>query len=864
MQYLNQSDYNSFTHHFVGNQPVVMQHSRVTSLITHRLKGLDNATRHLLATPQVTGQPGKEQIIWGTDMFSGEPRKLSQLTGEERARYEGILADTMTKLGNAVKGADDEAREVLAEAITHHSPDTVYCGDDRVVITEWGMHPKNVSEFSRMPLGVGVPVTEKPEIPEQKSEQSSSTDTLKDPNDPKDPKDLKDPQDPKVTGTPEVKQPPVVPPVVPPVQPPVVPPPPAPAGKPRWKKILKWLLIILGILLLIWLLCKLFSSCSKNDGGEPYDSEIIAIPPEIDPGQDVVESPDSMTRIVANRLILVITRGGTVNEFVREFRTKYPDKKRYQFANPDTLIPRLVLMLPAEERQQMIDRLPAEFPSWELIVMPETLFGTSDVPNDPAFSDSRKRWYFDMTEVYDAWDVTRGDKNVKVAIIDDGFDLNHPEIKGKVVDVYNAVYHNRDIFPQKSGHGMHVAATAAGIADNREGTAGIAPGSDLILIQVGDRNGLMPTSAVIDAALYAIKSGAKVVNMSLGMEFNPFLQFAPPEMQEEIVRNQFLEEEAVWTKIFEMAEREGVTFVLAGGNQNLIIGLDPIQRSGHTINVSAVTPDKYKANFSNYGDRSTISAPGVDIYNAVPGGKYRYMEGTSMAAPIVTGGVALLKSMEPSLTTTQVADIMRTTGIPSPSDVGPIVNFGRAVQLVKEKGPEASQPRPGDEVVSGPVTEPGKGGGTSDCEEILRRYIELQEEIDRLRREHPGCIEALDTLEIPEGATVADLRGTWKSTTPLKNNDNEDVVLYFTFDGSPRGVLELVEPGGKRYSGSLDVAVASDKVSMHQSAGCTGPGGTYYPYDFSLVPDRNRVAQGVAVNQREKYRQIRFNLVRIR
>lgn len=861
MQYLNQSDYNAFTHHYAGQQPVVMQHTRVSSLIAHRLKGLDAACTHVLAMPQVTGQPGKEQIIWGTDQFSSPARPLAQLVGDERERYESILADTMTRLGHAVDSADDETREVLAEAVTYHSPDTVYCGDGKVVITEWGMHPRNVSDYNRMPLGVDVEPEKvmgrpaeavKHDDPESTAEPALSPESATH-------KDTRD----------SAAVPPVTPPAEPPVTPPAPPvppliPPAAPQGANRKRRNwLKWILIALAAVLLIWLLCKLLNSCSE-EGGEPFDHEIVALPPDIDPARDVVESPDSMTRVVANRLILVITEGGSVNEFVREFRSRYPDKNRYQFANPDTLIPRLVLILPADERQDMIDRLPSEFPSWELLVLPETLFGTSAVPSDPAFSDPRKRWYFDMTEVYDAWDVTRGDKNIRIAVIDDGFDLDHPEIKGKVADVYNAVYHNRDIFPQPGGHGMHVAATAAGAADNGEGSSGIAPGCDLVLIQVGDRNGLMPTSAVIDGALYAIKSGAKVVNMSLGMEFSNMLQFAPPALQEEIVRNQFLEEEHVWTKIFEMAEREGVTFVLAGGNQNLIIGLDPMQRSGYTINVSAVTPDKSKASFSNYGRRSTISAPGVDIYNAVPGGKYEYLEGTSMASPIVAGGVALLKSMQPSLSTPQVADIMRSTGIPVTDDIGPILNFGRAAELVKEKGPDAAPSQPGADVVSGPVTSPGeKDSPSADCETILRRYIELLDEIERLRRDYPGCIESVDTLEIPEGATVADLRGTWKSTTPLVNNDREDVVLYFTFDGSPRGVLELMEPDGKRYTGALDVAVHDDKVDMHQPEGCSGPGGAYYPYDFTLVPDRNRVAVGVAMSQKEKYRKIRFNLVRI-
>ena len=153
------------------------------------------------------------------------------------------------------------------------------------------------------------------------------------------------------------------------------------------------------------------------------------------------------------------------------------------------------------------------------------------------------------------------------------------------------------------------------------------------------------------------------------------------------------------------------------------------------------------------------------------------MDGTSMASPIVAGGCALLKSNDPTLSTAELVNILQQTGNPSSSDVGPIVNFARAL-----RGDVDDAPAPGS------------------CDDINSRYQELLAELDKIRREHPGCIQTPDTLSLPEHFTARDLAGRWKSTTSLFNENNEQVVIYFTFDGTPKGRLEIVEPSGDRKS----------------------------------------------------------------
>jgi subtilisin family serine protease len=109
--------------------------------------------------------------------------------------------------------------------------------------------------------------------------------------------------------------------------------------------------------------------------------------------------------------------------------------------------------------------------------------------------------------------------------------------------------------------------------------------------------------------------------------------------------------------------------VLAGGNEDLLIGLDPMQRSDEVLKVVAVDINMAKAGFSNYcknwsAKNAYISAPGVGIYSSIPGNKFQSMQGTSMAAPIVTGAIALIKSVNPNLKNKEILKILRETSKP--------------------------------------------------------------------------------------------------------------------------------------------------------------------------------------------------------
>lgn len=848
---LSTSRIKAFSLTLCDGQAVVRNQKRVAGLLGVRMKDVPVRYHGLLAKANFMGGPGNETIFWTTDVFSSEPVRLSELSLDDRTRYREILKDALKAYASAVADAPSPVRRLIYAAVTYPSENAVFCADDRVVITEWGMTPVGEGGILGMPYSIDDIDLECPprdgsvsnvdigDIDDSATDSDSQGETLTQGAGEDAGKDLEDRnagiQD-SMTVVGEVdeaggsgktsgekvgdgrKDPPIVPPVVAGDNP----------GRTWWKKWWIWVLAAL-LAVILFLLCR---SCGSAPGIEPVTPELGE--------EDVVLSDDSLRYVARNRVLLILTDGNAdLDRFAKDFRKRYSDSEKYILSNPDTVLKRVTLTLPADERKTMSERLPEEFESYGLTVIPETMYGGSDMTNDPDLQNAERRWYFDECSVFDAWDVTKGNNDVVVAVIDDGFDLEHPELAGKIVKPFNAVTHTDRVFPSPSGHGTHVAATAVGNAGNGAGIAGIAPGCRLMPIQVGDAGGRMTMSAILDGVAYAIENGADVVNMSLGMAFGPFVQFAPIYMQKNFRANMFLDEQRIWDYIFEIARQKNVTFVLAGGNENVIIGLDPMQRSGKTINVSAVQPDRAKANFSNFGDMSTVSAPGVHIFNAVPGNRYTFMDGTSMASPIVAGGCALLKSNDPTLSTAELVRILRQTGNPSPSDVGPIVNFARALR--------------------------GDAGETpGDCDDINSRYQELLAELDKIRREHPGCIQTPDTLSLPDHFTVRDLTGRWKSTTSLFNQNNEQVVIYFTFDGTPKGRLEIVEPSGEVFSAPLEVAVADDVANINQISEAVGPSHRKYnPYCFVIRPDRQRRADGHADNKVEVANKFDFNLIRM-
>jgi len=530
----------------------------------------------------------------------------------------------------------------------------------------------------------------------------------------------------------------------------------------RWLRgagCLNWLLWLLIFLLIIWLLSYLFKDCNGNNGhlfgggagdtignndgiggggsngggnngGDgrtgkdrsggyenlPENPGVIA---PVDPG-DFGYSKDSLTRIVADRLNILIEGKASIAKFATDFKAAYPSDD-YQIVYYDTLINRLQIKIPEERREIMKSELPKKLSKYKLFIWDETLFESSVQMNDPALKDKSKSWYLDAIQAPSAWTVTLGSSDVVVAIVDNGFNIKHPEFKGKIVKPYNVWSKNTNVTPSKDMHGTHVAGIALAISNNNIGIAGIASKCKFMPVQVADAQGGMTITSIVDGVLYAIYSGADVINVSLGMDCTDKASFLPIEIQKGIIRSNFKEEERLWNEVFRIANQRNVVIVIAAGNNNVLAGIDPMHRPSEAITVSAVdkanNPFK-KSSFSNYGEFSTVSAPGVQIYSTIGDNGYMYLDGTSMAAPIVTGAVALLKSKNKKLSSAAIKKILISTGIPVRGNIGNMIQLGKALNATSQKN---------DVIESDCI----------DCDKIARKRDSLQREIEKLKSKCP-------------------------------------------------------------------------------------------------------------------------------
>ncbi len=208
---------------------------------------------------------------------------------------------------------------------------------------------------------------------------------------------------------------------------------------------------------------------------------------------------------------------------------------------------------------------------------------------------------------------------VKVAVIDTGIDLDHPDLIDNIKGGFNA------IDPAKApdddnGHGTHVAGIIAGM-DNNDGVIGVAPKVHLYAVKVISAAGSGYVSDIIEGVQWAIDNDMQVINMSLGTSSDsPLLH-----------------------EVIAAAEKKGIVIVAAAGNNGP--GDNTVSYPGkypEVLAVSTLDDANAIANFSSRGSETGIAAPGVKIYSTYKDGGYKSLSGTSMASPHVVGVAALV------------------------------------------------------------------------------------------------------------------------------------------------------------------------------------------------------------------------------
>jgi len=274
------------------------------------------------------------------------------------------------------------------------------------------------------------------------------------------------------------------------------------------------------------------------------------------------------------------------------------------------------------------------------------------------------QWKASRMDEVPEW-VLRAASSVKIAVVDSGADLTAPDLAAKAPRAWSILSRShrvRDLL----GHGTFVASLAAGSVSNGIGVSGFGGDAQLLVVQAIGADGYITDVDEAAAIVYAVRHGAKIVNLSIG----------GPETS------------AVEQRAIRWAVRRGVLVVAAAGNghdegnhpEYPAAALQPLGsrgRAGIGLAVGATAMDGSRAPFSNTGSYLSLAAPGYNVFAAESAdadwpraqlpwaspGSYGWASGTSFAAPEVAGAAALVWAANPRLTARQVANVLEQSAL---------------------------------------------------------------------------------------------------------------------------------------------------------------------------------------------------------
>ena len=487
-------------------------------------------------------------------------------------------------------------------------------------------------------------------------------------------------------------------------------------GHPWWWWLL-WILLALLVALGIIALCGVFKSCHHKViggiaevpvaivNGDTLDNNGYVVPIEIHDGKlpdkpnitapvyeeggvlpTIIHEP-GLPPMISDRLILFIEDEGSIDQLADEFKRAYPGEQ-YSVIGFDRYVKSLTIKVPETEREQIKSEINQKISNVNFIVFDESVYEIKQAP--PTSTAVANGWHLDAVKAPAGWQITKGSPSVKVAVVDDGIDRTHSIFKDRIVDPYNVFLQDNQL-SKGEGHGTMVAGVAVGSLQYQgQGAAGIAPECSLMPVQVAD-NGYVTLSAMVSGIMYAVHQGADVVNISIGPQLQG-LNILPIQDQIEISQTQFLNVARLWKKVCGVASAKNVILVFAAGNDDIISSIPPENRSQSCVVVGAVDERLYPASFTNYGYCTDISAPGTNIYSSFPVDRFNSMDGTSFSAPIVTGAIALMRSLYKDLNVEQAKNVLYRTGRTVYGFMPPMVQVPLALEAVKNKdfsrGPE--------------------------------------------------------------------------------------------------------------------------------------------------------------------------------
>jgi subtilisin family serine protease len=280
-----------------------------------------------------------------------------------------------------------------------------------------------------------------------------------------------------------------------------------------------------------------------------------------------------------------------------------------------------------------------------------------------------------------AWSFGTGSRSVVVADVDSGMDVTHPDLAANLwinpgenctgcrtdgvdndgngfVDDWHGwdFVGNDNVTDDQSDHGTHTAGTIGAAGDNGVGVIGVDPVVSLMPVKFIDSTGNGSDSNAAAAIIYAANNGARVINASFSGDYSQAISDA-----------------------IAYASSKGVLYVASAGNDGNANALYPAATDQpNVISVAATDQNDKMPSWSSFGnDTVDLAAPGVNILSTWPGGGYQYLDGTSMAAPQVSGAAALLISQHPNATAATIKALLLSTVTPVSTLTSKVISGGR-------------------------------------------------------------------------------------------------------------------------------------------------------------------------------------------
>jgi len=456
-----------------------------------------------------------------------------------------------------------------------------------------------------------------------------------------------------------------------------------------------------------------------------------------------------------------------------------------------------------------------------------------------------RQWGLDSVNAYAAWDLSKTNGAVAVAVIDTGADLDHPDLAANIIATHNSLSASNTVEDQK-GHGTHVAGIIAGVANNGLGITGVSYNANLVIIKASPFKSVEFDTASLVRAFAWLESydssgktvaehyNIRIVNMSIG----GFDQTRTANMPDDALHQAMIKARDEFGLLIIVAAGNGdpgdVPYYAYPGDSDACFSVmnlhEEYDENDDPVGVELDETSNYNSPGTKYKD---ICAPGTDVYSTWIDGKYAVSSGTSMAAPFVAGIAALILAANPHLTPQMVMSFIEA----SAADLGEEgwdekygygqINAAAAVRLVNDSRidgfsvvgvggriPLSASLGPGmEEDGSGRTWDvwQGEGGASIDQDGVLFAWS-------------PGDVTVVSTCRATSGAEIAATKKVYVLKTEIVGESQiavgEKSSPYTTTDSSWTWVWKVENITGVAHIDQDAILVADEPGFVYVTATC--------------------------------------------